>query len=585
MPIAIQAAPPTATGETAPKATSAKKDNTFATLLDQANQTTPETRKSAARASRESPAQKDARGGRPAAQREDGQKDQTSKSSDARSATDLTSPVPIPELSLPIPTPTQGCAANAATVKESGSIVRSLPPVGLKTPNTPVAENGRETVAGPGKQPATQPWLPTALFAETESCLPAGESVVPQSANSTASPKIEPTAVPPKDHDTVLPQLSISNRQAERAAPAPTQADFVHEVPKNPERIAAPAQGLPAVAPPRNVANPAPATDRTLTAKLKVAGSQAASSAPPSEPVSPPTEKPENAPISGREADGLAPGLAALMAARETHDLGVKRIQVVSIAAPVSSVLPQDPGHAMGAELTQAAATHTAGAPKQSVTLRSQETGSNTETSGGGVAAGPSTPAPQLADRPAVPISSPPAAPPVSAHVSPAMHTAPDSSVLPGRDSVLPATEPLPVTPPATGQVHGARLMARPEQAEMRIALQTGTFGNVEVHAVVRESQVGLAIGSERGDLHRMLANEVPGLAGRLQQHDLHLDAVKFLDQGMSFNAGSDGNHSRPRAFSSPRAFAPSSSHSREPTRVPEQEGPAETRTGLNVRA
>jgi hypothetical protein len=46
----------------------------------------------------------------------------------------------------------------------------------------------------------------------------------------------------------------------------------------------------------------------------------------------------------------------------------------------------------------------------------------------------------------------------------------------------------------------------------MHIALQTGAFENVEVHAVVRESQVGLAIGSERGDLHRMLANEVPNL-------------------------------------------------------------------------
>jgi len=102
----------------------------------------------------------------------------------------------------------------------------------------------------------------------------------------------------------------------------------------------------------------------------------------------------------------------------------------------------------------------------------------------------------------------------------------------------------------------------------------------------VRESQVGLAIGSERGDLHRILANEVSGLAGRLQQHDLHLDAVRFFDQGLSFNAGSDGANSRSRAFSPPRAFTPTSSHPREPTRLlPEQEVFTETRTGLNVRA
>jgi hypothetical protein len=128
--------------------------------------------------------------------------------------------------------------------------------------------------------------------------------------------------------------------------------------------------------------------------------------------------------------------------------------------------------------------------------------------------------------------------------------------------------------------------MTRPEQVEMHIALQTGAFGNVEVHAVVRESQVGLAIGSERGDLHRILANEVPGLAGRLQQHDLHLDAVKFFDQGLSFNAGSDGASSRSRAFNPPRTFTAASSHPREPTRLlPEQEVLTETRIGLNVRA
>jgi len=166
------------------------------------------------------------------------------------------------------------------------------------------------------------------------------------------------------------------------------------------------------------------------------------------------------------------------------------------------------------------------------------------------------------------------------------MHGASENPVPPGRDRGLPAAETSQATLPATGQVHDARLLARPEQAEMHIGLQTAAFGNVEVHAVVKESQVGLAIGSERGDLHRILANEVPGLAGRLQQHDLHLNAVKFFDQSLSFHAGSDGTNSRSRAFTPPRTFPPSSSHSREPTRLfPEQEVPTETRTGLNVRA
>jgi hypothetical protein len=161
-------------------------------------------------------------------------------------------------------------------------------------------------------------------------------------------------------------------------------------------------------------------------------------------------------------------------------------------AANVAVTLPATPEslgrHRIGTELTQPAAARAGAVAKQSVTTRSQETGTSPENGGGGVTAGPSTAATQLADHPTVPLASPPAASPVSAHVSPDMHTPSCSPVPPGRDSVLPAAEPPQAPPLVTGQVHDIHLMARPEQVEMHSALQTGAFGNVEVHGVVRES-------------------------------------------------------------------------------------------------
>lgn len=139
---------------------------------------------------------------------------------------------------------------------------------------------------------------------------------------------------------------------------------------------------------------------------------------------------------------------------------------------------------------------------------------------------------------------------------------------------------------PATGQVHDARLLTRAQQAEMHIGLQTTAFGSVEVHAVVRDSHVGLTIGSERGDLYGMLTHEVPHISGRLEQHDLHLDAVRVLDQGLTFHAGSNNADSQSRFFGSPRFSTPGGMRTREPTRfLPEQDSTIETRTGLNVHA
>jgi hypothetical protein len=87
-----------------------------------------------------------------------------------------------------------------------------------------------------------------------------------------------------------------------------------------------------------------------------------------------------------------------------------------------------------------------------------------------------------------------------------------------------------------------AQMVAKAAQSEMRIGLNTSAFGNVEVRAVVHATDVGVLIGSEKGDLRSLLANELPGIANTLQQQNIRLNQVNF-QHGFSFSnqSSSDG--------------------------------------------
>jgi hypothetical protein len=124
------------------------------------------------------------------------------------------------------------------------------------------------------------------------------------------------------------------------------------------------------------------------------------------------------------------------------------------------------------------------------------------------------------------------------------------------------ATEPQPAaassaTPlPAVGAVETARLVAGVAQSEMHMGIQTQAFGNIEVHTVVRDSQVGLTVGSERGDLRTLLAPEVSGLQTTFRQQDLRFDNIRFLDTNSGTTAGfSGGGDSQPRSSSQQHSF------------------------------
>jgi flagellar hook-length control protein FliK len=97
-----------------------------------------------------------------------------------------------------------------------------------------------------------------------------------------------------------------------------------------------------------------------------------------------------------------------------------------------------------------------------------------------------------------------------------------------------------------------AQMVDKAAQSEMRIGLNTSAFGNVEVRTVVHANEVGVMIGSEKGDLRSLLSNELPGIANSLQQQNLRLNQVNFHQQGFAFsNQTSSGSDSQRRFFAS----------------------------------
>ncbi len=118
-----------------------------------------------------------------------------------------------------------------------------------------------------------------------------------------------------------------------------------------------------------------------------------------------------------------------------------------------------------------------------------------------------------------------------------------------------PASSPPPAAPPTVsagaGPVQLAQMATKAAQSEMRIGLNTTAFGNVEIRTTVHANDVGVLIGSERGDLRSLLANELPAIANNLQQQNLRLTQVSFHQQGFAFSSdSSSGGNSNPRSFS-----------------------------------
>jgi hypothetical protein len=122
----------------------------------------------------------------------------------------------------------------------------------------------------------------------------------------------------------------------------------------------------------------------------------------------------------------------------------------------------------------------------------------------------------------------------------------------------------------------------------MHIDLRTQTFGSVEVHTSVRDSQVGVTIGNEKGDLRTFLTAEVPGLQTAFRQQDLRFDQIHFLGQssGLGPNLSGGNDSQQPRHYDAGRA-SPATAQGADPPRPSssELEPRVQSPGGLNVHA
>jgi len=107
---------------------------------------------------------------------------------------------------------------------------------------------------------------------------------------------------------------------------------------------------------------------------------------------------------------------------------------------------------------------------------------------------------------------------------------------------------------PAASPVQMAQIVSKTAQSEMRIEMNTTAFGGVEVRTTVHANDVGVVIGSERGDLRSLLSTELPGIAQSLQQQNLRLNQVNFHQSFAFSNNLSSGTNSQPRSFASKSA-------------------------------
>ena len=141
--------------------------------------------------------------------------------------------------------------------------------------------------------------------------------------------------------------------------------------------------------------------------------------------------------------------------------------------------------------------------------------------------------------------------PTTSADPAVASHPQPPASAASTANASPAAAELPPATLPSPGPVQMAQMVTRATQSEMRIGLNTSAFGSVEVRTVVHAGDVGLSVGSERGDLHSLLSNELPTVANSLQQQSLRLTQVSFHQSGLSGNLSSGGGSQQQR-FAAP---------------------------------
>ncbi|HEY1462923.1 MAG TPA: flagellar hook-length control protein FliK [Terriglobales bacterium] len=103
------------------------------------------------------------------------------------------------------------------------------------------------------------------------------------------------------------------------------------------------------------------------------------------------------------------------------------------------------------------------------------------------------------------------------------------------QDSTLPAS---------SGPLQSAKLVERLGQAELRVGLQVGDMGGVDIRTSMAHNQLTAEISVEHSELGHMLAANLPSLQNKLSEHQIQTANITFQNQ-MSGNSSQSEQRSR----------------------------------------
>ena len=83
-----------------------------------------------------------------------------------------------------------------------------------------------------------------------------------------------------------------------------------------------------------------------------------------------------------------------------------------------------------------------------------------------------------------------------------------------------------------------ARLIERAGQTELRVGIQAGEFGNVDIRTSMARSQFSAEISVERGELGRVLSAELPALHDRLAEQRVQVSSIVLQDHSAGDSSG-----------------------------------------------
>ena len=116
-----------------------------------------------------------------------------------------------------------------------------------------------------------------------------------------------------------------------------------------------------------------------------------------------------------------------------------------------------------------------------------------------------------------------------------------------------------------TSLVHSAKLVERIGEAELRLGIRAGEFGSVDIRTSMVRNQFTAEISTERGELGRALAAELPSLHNRLTEQ--HVPVANITVQSHTGSQSAASEQQKPR--DGQQAYATTPAGKREESSIP----------------